>query len=256
MNKPKKSTLVAKEYRLLKYQPISFELKTGRNKKLLVFDEDKQENRPIRHCPNEKSIYVDEQSDGAYVEPIVFFNGLLETKETELSTQRFLDTHPSKDIIFELIDDAKDAEDLIEMEEIILDIKQAIRKKAREENGLEELRVIVSVLISDVSGTAKMSAAELKNAAYLCVDENPYRFIDEGGNVTIFDDSDITRKAVAQQAFNSGVISVTADSRRIQWSDNKATICNIPTGKNYLEYFATYLETEEGLDVMREIDKR
>jgi hypothetical protein len=251
-----KRTLEPREYRLLRYQPLTFTLKTGRSNDLVIFDEDKEVNRAIRHCPNEKSIFVDEQSDNAVVKNIIFINGFLYTEPTEIITQKFLEMHPSEGNIFELIDDAADAKEMIDYEETILDIKQAIRQKAKEENGEETLRVIVSVIISSPTLAANMSVAELKNTLYEAVDSNPDRFIDDSGDVTIFDDSDITRKAVAQQAFVSGVLSVSADSRRIIWSDNKATICQIPTGKNYLNYFANFLETEEGMDVMREIDKR
>lgn len=250
------STLEAKEYRLLKYQPLTFTLKTGRDNKLLVFDEKKKQNRAIRHCPNEKSVFIDEQSDNAVVEPIIFINGILETAPYDVITQKFLEVNPTKDVIFELIDDAADAAEMIEEEEIILDIKQAIRAKAREENGLEALRVVVSVLISNASAASKMSPAELKNAAYESVDTNYRRFVDEKGNVTIFDDASITRKAIAQQAFSSGVIQSSPDSRKVIWSDNKATICLIPVGKNYLTYFTEFLETEEGLAVAQEISKR
>lgn len=252
----KKRILEPKEYRLLKYQPLTFELKTGRDNDLIIFDETEQTNRAIRHCKNEKSIFVDEQSKQAVVNNLIFVNGFLYTDAKDTITQDFLDAHPSKGKIFELIDDAAEAHEIVADEELILDIKQAIRNKAKEPNGIETLRIIVSVLISDASKAAKMSPDELKNEAYYAVDENPNRFCNEEGEITIFDDSDITRKAIAQQAFTSGVIRVSADARRVIWSDNNATICNIPTGKNHLEYFATFLESEEGMGVMREIDKR
>lgn len=255
---PKKAKVVRedKEYVLLPFQPLTFTLKTGRDNNLVIYDEEADENRAIKHCPNEKHIYVDQQSSKAVVKEIIFINGLFEAKATDVITQEFLDKHPSKGRLFSLIDVAAEAEEDIESDEIILDIKQAIRDKTKQEGGIEELRVIVSVLISDVSTASKMSVAELKRAAYEAVDTNYNRFVDDEGNVTIFDDSEVTRKAVAQHAFNSGIISVSSDSRKIQWSDNKATICLIPTGKNYLEYFTTFLETEDGMIVMREIDKR
>lgn len=253
---PKKRVLEPKEYRLLKYQPLTFELKTGRDNDLIIFDETEETNRAIRHCKNEKSIFVDDQSSQAVVNNIIFTNGFLYTEAKDIITQDFLEAHPSNGRIFEVIDDAADAHEMVADEELILDIKQAIRTKAKEPNGIEMLRVVVSVLISDAGKASKMSPDELKNEAYYAVDENPNRFCNEEGEVTIFDDSDITRKAVAQQAFTSGVISVSADARRIVWSDNKATICNIPTGKNHLEYFSTFLESEEGMEIMKEIDKR
>lgn len=256
--KTKKRVLEPREYRLLKYQPLTFELKSGRDHDLIVFDDTPgvETNRAIRHCKNEKSIFVDEQSDKAVVNNIIFTNGTLMTEAQDVITQDFLNAHPSNGKLFEMIDDAADARQVVDEEELILDIKQAIRNKAKEKNGEETLRVVVSVLISDVSRASKMSLDELKNEAYYAVDENPHRFCDDSGEITIFDDSDITRKAVAQQAFISGVITLSPDAKRIIWGDNKATICVVPVGKNHIEYFSTFLETEEGLTVMKEIDKR
>jgi hypothetical protein len=249
-------TLVAKNYRLLKYQPLTFTLKVGRDSRLLVFDEEKGYNRAIRHCPNEKSIFVDEQSDRAVVEPIIFLKGLLETKETDTITQMFLEMHPKRGFVFDVIDDAQDAAELADYEEMKLDVKQAIRAKMKEEGGIEELRIIASVLNQDSAGAAKMSPAEIKTVLYDAVDSNVNRFIGDDGDVTIFDDMDIKRQAIAQHAFNSGVITISADGSKVMWSDTKAQICRIPEGQGHLKYFASWLATEEGLDVAREISKR
>ncbi len=252
----KKRVLAPKEYRLTKYQPLTFELKTGRDNDLIIFDESEDTNRAIRHCKNEKSIFVDEQSKNAVVSNIIFINGFLFTEQKDIITQDFLDAHPSNGRLFEAIDDAADAKDMVDWEELILDIKYAIRQKAKEENGAETLRILVSVINSDPSGASKMEVDELKNELYDAVNVNPMRFCNEEGEVTVFDDSDITRMAIAQQAFLSGVITISGDSRRVIWGDNKATICNIPLGKNATQYFSNFLETEEGMTVMREIDKR
>ncbi len=252
----KKRVLQPKEYRLIKYQPLTFELKTGRDNDLIIFDETEETNRAIRHCKNEKSIFVDEQSKQAVVSNIIFINGFLFTEAKDVITQDFLDAHPSNGILFELIDDEADAKDMVDDEELILDIKQAIRSKSKEPNGIETLRILVSVITSNPAEAAKMSLDELKNELYDAVNVNPNRFCNEEGEVTVFDDSDITRMAIAQQAFFSGVISISADSRRVIWGDTKSTICNIPLGKNATQYFSQFLETEEGMTVMREIDKR
>lgn len=251
-----KRVLQPKEYRLLKYQPLTFELKTGRDGNLVIFDETEGTNRAIRHCKNEKTIFVEDQSKNAVVSNIIFLNGFLFTEAKETITQDFLDNHPSNGVLFEVIDDAADAKEMVDVEELILDIKQAIRAKAKEPNGEETLRILVSVINSDPSGASEMEIDELKNELYDAVNVNPMRFCNEEGEITVFDDSDITRMAIAQQAFLSGVIAVSADSRRVIWGDTKATICNIPLGKNATQYFSNFLETEEGMTVMREIDKR
>lgn len=248
--------LTAKNYRLLKYQPLTFTLKVGRNNSLLVPDPSTGYMRAIRHCPGEQSIFVDEQSEHAVVQPIIFLKGLLETRETDVITQQFLDAHPKRGGVFELIDNTADAIDIADMEELKIDVKQAIRAKAKEDAGVDELRIIVSVLTSNAAEAAKKSIPELKNTLYDLIEENVTRFVNDKGEVSIFDDVDIKRAAITQHAFNSGKIQVSADGSKVMWADSKNTICLIPTGHSHVEFFSRYLGTEEGLQVAVEISKR
>tara|TARA_R110002167_G_scaffold331706_1_gene538395 strand:+ start:39190 stop:39966 length:777 start_codon:yes stop_codon:yes gene_type:complete len=248
--------LIDKSYRLLKYEPLTFTLKVGRDKNLLIFDEKLKVQRAIRHCPNEPSIFVDKQSDWAVVEPIIFIKGFVNTKKEETSTQAFLESHPKRGLLFDLVDSNAEAEDMVDIEELSIDVKQAIRDKVKDEGGIEELRAVVSVLISDVGRAAKMSPSELKFAAYDVVDTNINRFINDAGDITIFDDSNIKRRALAQHAFNSGVIQVSSDASKIIWTDNNAVICLVPVGMDYLTFFTDFLKSEEGMQVAVEITKR
>ena len=247
---------VNKSYRLLKYQPLTFELKTGRDNNLVIFDETTDNTRAIKHCPNEKSIFVDEQSKLGVVQSIVFINGVFNAKATDVRTQEFLELHPSNGTTFEVINQSADAQAMLDWEDAILDMKTEIRKKAREENGIEEIRVLVSALTSDIGGTAKMSPAELRYAAFELVETMPERFLNDDDEISIFDDSDITRKAVSNNAFASGVVTLSPDARQILWADNKAPICSVPQGKSYSQFFADYLSTDDGIEVMKELSKR
>jgi len=248
----KKKESVDKTYRLIKNQPLTYTLKVGRDNNLLEVET----QRAIKHCPNEKSIYVDKQTDKAVVTPITFINGFLFVPAKSEVTQDFIEAVPVFGTLIELIDGAKDAQELIETEDLVLDVKQAIREKVKTKEGIEELRAIVSVLISNVALASKMTKDELRNAAYNAVDTNLKRFVNSEGDVTIFDDTDIKRTAIAQHAFNSGAIYVTSDSGKIKWTDNDALICLVPVGRDYLEFFSTFLKTEEGMQVAREVQKR
>lgn len=249
-----------KSYRLLKYSPLTFELKTGRDNNLVVFDPKANkgagDTRAIKHCPNEKSIFVDEQSNLGVVESIIFINGVLNVQANKVRTQEFLEMHPKNGVVFEEINQAADAQEMLDYEDMILDMKGIIRKKAREENGIEEIRVLVSALTSDISGSATMSPSELRYAAFELVESNPDRFLNDKGEISIFDDSDITRKAIANNAFASGTVTLSPDAKSILWSDNKSPICSVPVGKKHTQFFADFLKTEDGIEVMKELNKR
>ena len=254
---PSKKTRRPKIYKLTKYQPLTFTLNVGRSNNLTVFDPEQQVTRAIRHCPNTKTIWLDEQNnDIAISEDITFINGFFETDITMGYTQDFLDIHPSKGKLFEEVNAEMDARELIEIEDLIIDIKAAIRTRMREEGGIENVRAIVSVLNADVVGAAKMTPSEIRFAAYECVDNNPKRFVNDHGTITIFDDPAIKRTAIAQHAFISGKIQVSPDGKQVLWADTKKPICAIPVGLNYLKVFSDFLNTEEGFNVAQEITKR
>lgn len=254
--KAKTQERVDKSYRLLRYTPLTFELKTGRDNNLIVFDEETNDTRAIKHCPNEKSIFVDDQSKLGVVQSIIFINGILNVEARDVRTQEFLEMHPGNGTKFEEVNNAVDAQELLDWEDTILDMKSIVRKKAREDNGIEEIRVLVTALTSDISGASVMSAPELRFAAFELIESNPERFLDDDGEISIFDDSNITRKAISVNAFASGVITLSPDARQVLWSDNKSPICSVPSGKDYVQFFADYLKTDDGIEVMKEVSKR
>lgn len=243
---------------------LSFVLKSGRNKKLLVFD-DSDKNvknhklRAIRYCHNESSIFLDEQSNHAIVTPIIFENQVLDVENTNLSLIKFLSVHPDNTAnggaLFSLLDPEAEAEQDINLEELIIDIKNAVKMKEKEKDGIYELEALAAVLVGSVHRVKGMGASGLKREIYNKIDEDPYRFIDDKGNVTIFDDSDITRKYITLKAINAGVIIVTDDNKSVAWA-NKQVIVSVPRGITPVDHFAEFLSTDEGLIIMDEIQKR
>ena len=251
-----KKQLIDKSYRLTQISPLTFELKSGVDGRLNIFDERKGLRRAIRHCPYEQSIFIDEQQSNPVVEPIIFINGIYNTGYQDQITQEFLDNHPDNGVKFELIDDEKDARDLADLEDMILDVKAAVRAKVKEKNGIEQLRIVLSAITSDLAGVSKMSVHELKMKAYELAESNVSRFVNDEGEVTMFDNADFMRHALAQEAFNAGVLTLSSDSTKILWADDKGTVANIPAGMKHTDFLAEFLATEQGIAVAREINER
>ena len=63
-------------------------------KGVTVFDEENNTVREIRYCPNEPSIWVDEQSDNALKESVAFREGKLFVPREKPNLKKFLDVHP------------------------------------------------------------------------------------------------------------------------------------------------------------------
>lgn len=256
-----KKKFVAKEYRLADNRSgLTFLLKTGKQKNLLVFDEEKGISRPIRHCPNEPTIYADKQSDFALVEPIIFEHGYLKVPREAQITQLFLDAHPDNaangGTWFEEVNDEKEAEADLIIDDLRIDLYNAVRNKLAEEDGVYELEAIVAVLENSVQEASTMSPQSLKRRIYQEIENNPLYFADDNYNVTIFEDDYINRKYFVLRAIKEAIIMKSPNNKSMLWVRDKKTIATAPRGLELVEYFADFLGTEEGMLVSEEIKRR
>lgn len=259
-NKMAKASKQDKTYRLVgDAAPLTFHLQSGNNKKLLSYDKVEKRNRAIRHCRNEKSIFIDEQSSNAVVEPILFEFGYLTVSFQDAITQTFLDKHPDNTLNgggwFEEVDEAAEAKQDIEIEELIMDIKDIIRDKYKAKNGIAELEMVVSILLGSLDQAAALSADELKRVLYQEAEANPKFFINEDTEeVNVFDDENKKRRYLTLRGLKNGIIVKTINGRSMTWSD-KSIIFTAPIGKDLVESFSQYLATDEGMQIAEELLK-
>ena len=259
----------SKSYRLTDSRSgESFMLKTGKKGNLTVFDSEANKGdgarRAIRHCPNQKSIFVDEQDQHALVVPIIFQYGQLEVDARNPITQQFLDNHPSNmsntiDGLggwFEIVNEEQENKESISSEELKNDIIYQVRKMAKTKDGIHELSAVVAVILSSVHEASKMGIETLKRVIYNEVDENPNYFADEFGNVTVFEDTVIKRKYITLRAIKEGVIKKSPNNRSMVWGKDSSMIATAPRAVDLIEYFADFLTTDEGILVGEEIEKR
>jgi hypothetical protein len=68
---------------------------------LLWYDEESNQNRPLRYAINQKSPFEDEQDGNAIVEAIIFENGFLAVPKQNPALQKFLYYHPMNGLVFE-----------------------------------------------------------------------------------------------------------------------------------------------------------
>ncbi len=249
--------LVEKEYRLTDNRaPLSFVLNVGRNHNLIVNDKAGLP-QAIRLCLNEKSIYIKMQSEYAIVSPVVFMGGLFIAPPSAQITQTFLDAHPGNVLNggtkFEMIDDEQSAKESIDLEETKVDIKYAIRKKSKEKDGIHALKQVVTVLNGNVVLTDEMGIEQLKEALYLEANSNPGFFIDDAGNVDIFEDEYLKRKYLTLRAIRAGILKESSDRKSILWAKGSSMIYQAPVGQNLIDSFSDFLATDDGILVIESI---
>jgi hypothetical protein len=256
-----KESLKDKSYRLTDNRSGStLMLMVGRKGNLTIMDEKKKTRRAIRHCPNQTSIYRDEQDSFAVVSPIIFEGGYIKVKGDQPMTQKFLNEHPSNKANggewFELVDDEMEAKESIENEELKIDLKYLVRQKSKEKDGIHALKAEVSVILGSVDQAGSKGIEELKQSLYNEIESNPDYFTDESGNPTIFDNDEVLRKYIVLKSIKDGVIRKSPNNKSIVWAKTKAVIATAPVGVDLVDYFTSYLSTDDGILVLEEITRR
>lgn len=235
-------------------------IKAGRDLNLSIYDDEEDRRRAIRNCPNEQSIFVDEQSEYAIVEAILFEEGTLTVPREKPILQDFLDAHPDNEANgggwFRWVNYEEDARKQVERDELITDIKIAIREKQKEADGAFALDMLASVIIGSVKKASSMQPSELKQVIYAKVVNDPEFFTDKAGNVNIFDDQYMIRKYTVLKAEYDNIIKKSANTRSFVWSDTNEIITTAPLGKNAVDHFVDFLATPEGMLVAEEIVAR
>lgn len=246
MKKKVESAPADKIYRLKNDKaPISFMLGSRNTKRypLLWYDEEKNQNRPLRYAINQKSPFEDEQDGNAIVEAIIFENGFLAVPKQNPVLQQFLYYHPMNGVIFEEVDAERDAQE--EVEALAAEVDALI--KARELS-IEELETVYRVLFSkDVS---RVTTAEMKRDILIYARNYPYNFLDA------LDDPMLRLQSQVHIFFDMGLLAFRSNNKEVWYNTptNKKKMLNIPYGEDPFVLVAMYLKTDEGIEALKMLE--
>lgn len=243
----KTNKAVSKQYKLKRdVAPLCFMLNSHHNKRspLLYFDEETGTNRPLRYAKNQKSPFEDEQDGNAIMEPIVFEDGFLNVDRTNQVLQKFLSIHPSRNMIFEEIDDAKDAAEELEIEELILDAQILAR-----DLDLNMLETVGRVLIG--GGADRLSTAELKRDVLVFSRNYPEEFID------VLNDPSLQFQDDVVKFIDTGLLQLRNNSRDVYFNlvKNKTKFLTIPFGEDPSDIISSYMQTDDGVETYKMLKK-
>ena len=221
--------------------PLTYKIKsTG----LLYFDEEKGINREIRYADNQKSLFIDEQDGFAQLRHIVFQDGILVVPRNQPLLQKLLSIyHPDRLNLWEEIDYVKEAVDDIDVIELELEALKLVQ-----ELDVEHLEAILRTEIG--SDVTKMSSKEIKRDCYLFAKSDPELFIE------VAKDEDIKLRNLANRCVEAGIVKLTDDNTVFKWSTNGKKIMTVPFDEHPYAAFARFLKTDEGVDVMKAIEKK
>jgi hypothetical protein len=235
-----------RHYYLVGKQPLTYTIPSRHSAKrpLLWFDPELNEQREIRYATNMNSVFVDEQKGEATLGHIMFKDGHLHVPKEFQSLQKLLSIyHPFLNKRYREHDSVVEAQDelkTIELELEALNIATSM--------DVDMAEAIVRVEIgSSVSG---MSSKEIKRDLLLFAKRNPALFLD------LANDENVQLRNFAIKAKEANIISLSQDQRTISWASNGKKLMTVPFDENPYSAFAAFLQTDEGVEVYKSIEKK
>lgn len=245
--KKSKKTFVDKVYRLTKDKaPLSYTIPSRHTKRksLLYFDESTGVNRAIRYAKNQKSIFEEEQDGNVILEPIIFEDGFLRVPKQNQILQQFLAFHPANGKEFIEVD--KEADASIEVDNLDLALEAQILAKDLDVEMLETIaRVVIGLNIE------KMTSAELKRDVRVFAKRYPEEFMES------INDPLLSLQNKCSKFFSEGLL-VLKNKKDVYYNlkGNKNKLLTVPYGEDPLFILASFLQSDEGLEVLRILESK
>ena len=213
------------------------------SKGITIFDEDSGQVREMRYCPNEPSIWRDEQSDSARKEAVVFRNGNLIVPRTKPNLMEYLDRHPGNQANggnnFKMVDNKKDAQINLEKEFSVSEAIIAVRDKS-----IEELLPIAIYFGMNIDRNSSEIRFDLLQRAK----KNPSEFLGA------FDSPIVKVRALVKQCESYQIIALKNDGA--YWFDSNKMIVANPAGHECDDTLARFLMTEKGATTRSSLEER
>lgn len=218
--------------------------KHTRRKPLLWFDKEKGYERELRYATNQPSPFVDEQEGTITLGHISMRNGVLTIPARQRNLQLLLSLyHPLRNVTYSEFEPEVQAEnqtDWIELEMEALNLAIAM--------DVDEAEAILRVEYG--SKVSKMSTKEIKRDTLLYAKRNPSTFIQ------LAKDDDVQLRNVGIKAVEAKLITLSPDQRNFTWTSSKKKLCTVPFEEHPYSALAAWLKTDEGLEVLKSIEKR
>ena len=228
-------------YILRGMSPLTYKIKS---RGLLWFDEDKGINRELRYAVNQNSLFVDEQDSHAVLGHVVFEDGVLFTAKSQVALQKLLSYyHPSAKTKWEEVDNAKAAEDDIEVIEREVEALSLVSSLP-----IEDLEAIMRTELG--SSVTTMSSKELKRDAYIFARKNPKLFME------LHDDEDIKLRNLANRSVEAGILKLSGDGTTFSLAKSGKKIMTVPFDTHPYAALSQYFKTDEGVTLMKSIIKK
>lgn len=226
--------------------PLTLTIPAKHTKKhaLLWFDESLGKQRELKYATNQSSPFVDEQKGECTMGHIQFRDGTLRTTKSQVALQKLLSLyHPLRDKLYAEFKPVAKAAD--ELDDINLELDAMTAARSMDIDQVEAiLRVEKGSRVND------MSSKELKRDVLLFAKKNPALFIN------LAKDDNVQLRNIAIKAREAGIIKLSQDQRTFTWGSNDRKLMSVPFDENPYSAFASFLKTDEGVEIYKSIDKK
>tara|TARA_R110002153_G_scaffold21867_12_gene72477 strand:- start:292 stop:1167 length:876 start_codon:yes stop_codon:yes gene_type:complete len=212
-------------------------------KGVAVFDEEKDTVREIRYCPNEPSIYTDEQSKNAVKQSVVFRDGKLFVPKDKPNLRKFLEVHPQNigngGKTFREVNKKRDAENQLKKEFVTNDAISMVRD--REIGELLPVALYFNINID-------RPVTEIRYDLLQIAKKKPSEFIKS------FDSPQVVARSIVKQAGDYQILNIKKDG--VYWFDSNSLIVSVPVGQDALDVMVRFCLTEKGASVLSTLEER
>jgi hypothetical protein len=226
--------------------PLSYMLPTRNTKRypLLWYDEKNNVNRSLRYARNQKSPFEDEQDGNAILEPIIFENGFLTVPRTNPALQKFLYYHPLNGIVFNEVDEEKEAK--ISLDSMNLEVDALIEARKL---SVEQLEMVARVLFG--KDPSLVTTSELRRDTLIFAKREPAALLN------ILSDPTLQLQSKTQSLFDNKLLAFRNNQKEV-WlntSLNKRKLLIVPFGDDPMVAVSAYLQTDEGIEILKVLER-
>jgi len=238
--KRKETVLQHAEYEIPKNAGIVYMLP---QKGITVYDSELDTVREMRYCPNEPSIWADEQGDNARKETVAFRDGKLFVPKTKPNLRKFMDLHPMNmengGKVFRTVNKKKDAENELKREFLLSEAIGMVRDK--DINELLPIALYFGVNIN-------VAVSEIRFNLLNIAKKKTQEFIES------FDSPQVQVRSTIQQAKDYQMINLKNDG--CYWFDSNSLIVSVPVGQDAMDVMVRFCLTEKGASVLSNLEEK
>tara|TARA_R110000822_G_scaffold68563_2_gene166731 strand:- start:15445 stop:16269 length:825 start_codon:yes stop_codon:yes gene_type:complete len=229
-----------KEYEIPKGHGIVFMLP---QKGITVYDKENDTVREIRYCPNEPSIWSDEQGDKATRQSVAFREGKLFVPRDKPNLRKFMELHPQNmsngGKLFREVNKKKDAEQELQKEFLTTDAISLVR-----DSDIQTLLPIAMYFNVGIN----TPVSEIRFNLLRIAKSKPQEFIES------FDSPQVKARSIIQQAADYQILNLKVNGA--YWFDSNSLIVSVPVGQDSTDVMVRFCLTEKGASVLSDLEEK